>query len=822
MVHPFLWNTLLSPLHLHGTVYPAFRTQYENLASGFDNSRYLTHSVSLLNSPMFSHNMRFFREMDLAQCCGLGLLVVSLVMILVNSVRNVRHLTVWIGSTAFALIAIQELAAASLVAAIIASLNGQAWYARVCKRDYLVTTRNVLWSRGGRAVTVLGLTALAFFGGTGRLRNSDLVGQTGVGLDFSLLEMIRGLQDQLQKDESFDDRPFNTTGRQGDVLIWIGQKVFADSRLGLYYGPNDETNLLTQQLQLRLRFLGMPPLKRPESPGSSSATAPVAEGAKSTVKPFEWKEIFDKYKVTHIVPDLAGNQPDYGIMYLAFYDPTWRPTNFGGASLIMYRTDLKDPELQTYLKSRKVDFAKLTYKTEEPAVAVRDVWVKPPSFYQQYFWAERKQSPLEIQEARHLIRFARDLIQNSQMSGQNVNQSLELGTSLALLGIRRAQTGLAIDPNCTDGYVAMGVAYAILNGTESPSQQSPEGYAPTIRYYQAVAAFNQALIADPTNQVSHEQLRLLYLGPHFLQARALEYQLTMQKTPPSQIPRAEVHLAIRPDLALRETNALYRLLKNERRLPPELVATRDGLKHEIDMFEETLKPVRERLAFAAADSAQARTQKVRQAVEMRCFLLALDLMEKDPDGDTSPDYSMVRPELQLEAGLVEQAHQSLSEFANETGNPQYLRLVRPIAISRTTNADYHAASEVLEKTAIQLDKMTLVQLLETLTFKPGPSSDTSKTRPWPLTTIQMGFAKFYPIPDHVGRLWLDNGLLQLEAGKLADAAESFRNSLSYNPNATYAVLVARYLYYLTGERIRMNSELNEIQPEFMPEPAPQG
>ena len=74
-------------------------------------------------------------------------------------------------------------------------------------------------------------------GGHPRMGAAD-VRRTGVGFHSSLQASIAGLTQELA--ESYDDRPFNFVPKQGDVLIWVGKKVFVDSRLALYAGEGDK------------------------------------------------------------------------------------------------------------------------------------------------------------------------------------------------------------------------------------------------------------------------------------------------------------------------------------------------------------------------------------------------------------------------------------------------------------------------------------------------------------------------------------------------------------------------------------------------------
>src|SRR5262249_8793619 len=226
----------------------------------------------------------FWRQLDIAALAALAVLLAAAVVFVLNWSRpDWGHLAVYAGFVLMAVACLHELAAAALVACVLATLNGQAWYAAACRQSYSTERRDVLLSQGGRALTVFILAAIAFFGGTGRMRDSTGgSARTGYGLDRSLEMQLDGLRQQLSGDGRFDHRPFNTHLTQGDMLLWVGQKVFADSRVGVYFASDDADNLLAQHLKTRDALNGG---NRRE--GGGEASPAVAE------------KTFARYKITH-------------------------------------------------------------------------------------------------------------------------------------------------------------------------------------------------------------------------------------------------------------------------------------------------------------------------------------------------------------------------------------------------------------------------------------------------------------------------------------------------------------------------------------------
>ncbi|MFM7162779.1 MAG: hypothetical protein ACKO3P_20710, partial [Planctomycetaceae bacterium] len=290
LVHPWHVHSLTSVNLVYGSEYPAVREFASQVYVNPDNPRqvYLPQSTYF---PVWYGAL--FENFDLreasARARGAGLLVILAAISLVA--LNFRRV-VWgevlalLGMLVAAALAMREFPAAALVAGIVAALMGQRWYAANCRQEYGTGKLELAWSRGGRAVTVVALAALAFFGGTGRLREPSAA-QPGFGLDNNLASMVGDLQARLvglptpeataapteatdgepgatgsaaaqataaappagvpatpEVRRSFDDRPFNFALEHGDVLIWLGQKPFADTRFALYHHRDLEQNLL--------------------------------------------------------------------------------------------------------------------------------------------------------------------------------------------------------------------------------------------------------------------------------------------------------------------------------------------------------------------------------------------------------------------------------------------------------------------------------------------------------------------------------------------------------------------------------------------------
>src|SRR5262249_2398357 len=127
----------------------------------------------------------------------------------------------------------------------------------------------------------------------------------------------------------------------------------------------------------------------------------------------------------------------------------------------------------------------------------------PPSFYQNYFWTRRRESPADIRIALHLAGLT---------SFSGLPQDLqEARLAMTYLTIRRAQAGLEKDPDDGNGNLALGQAYNFLSQIESVA--AINGSRPPrsgMRYLQTVAAFNQVLVGEPDNRDAHAALLRIY------------------------------------------------------------------------------------------------------------------------------------------------------------------------------------------------------------------------------------------------------------------------------------------------------------------------
>lgn len=795
VIHPMTFRSLLGAAHVYGSVYPAFRDYIVKAGGG---------KVPSGQSLYFSlFDGAFWEDLNLAGWSALAVLAAALVLFLANFSRIAwSQLAIWLGATLLALVCVYELPFAAVVSAVAAALNGQDWYAVNCRQTYSVATRELLFSRGGRAVTVLVLAGIGFFGGTGRLRDPAQP-RTGFGLDRTVASNITDMRRWLVgvdsglpgstgeaagEPRSFDDRPFNFNLGLGDYLIWIGQKPFVDTRLPLYHDPDEAQNLLDLHTKLRAA-LRKPPVEEREEASQPGRLRPARRAAeRSSSRRRFWQEQFDKYKLTHVVLRLSAGAgrarvDDYASLgeMLGSENDDWVLTDLGATCAVLYRQDLADPRLAKYLAEHAFDVKKLAFAREAQLFAPRIEWVRPPSFYEKYFWSKKREIPLEIQQAMHFAGLA--ALPDTPIGDlPALPPSLaESRVALAYLAIREAQLGLQLEPNSVMGYLVLGQAYDTLRAYETLEARNPaRNPFSGVRYLQSITALNQALVADAENQGAHLQLANMYqqAGRIDLEYRHLQALLTLWQSAP-------------------ETD-FSQLLSIQRRV--------DELKKSIESVREDLEQI--------SQSRGSLLDRVSYLVQQRgCLLMALELLDREAEARTGNlPAEQLRIFLQIESGRVQEAYENAERFAvpaQRSGLPNWHDAV---AIANLPNANYARAAELWGMAAEEASKNLLTSLVQGLAPHPVGSS-------WPLSTTQVAADYFFRRPDIIAESRLNTALLYLDQGQLTLAQGALEGVILANPETVHRPLVAYYLRELTGkeEPIEPFPPSQSIPMEFAPE-----
>lgn len=763
LVNPYGWKSLAAPWMTYAVEYPAFRN--------YITEAYLESTPRQLSGPGISYfpmmTEAFWMQIDVAGVAALGLIVVTAATFILNRARiDWGQWAVYIGFVLMALACLHELPVAALVCCVLAALNGQAWYKAECRQSYSIEKGEILLSQGGRALTVLALAGIAFFAGTGRLRDSATVpARTGYGLDRNLELQLDDLREQLAGDASFDHRPFNTLMTQGDQMIWVGERVFVDSRVGLYYSEDDAEDILAQHLRTRdaLRY-------RP----SSDPTKPPADPLRAA-----WTRTFNRYNVTHVAMRLVNPQ-DFELFFDLVRDGEyWEWTNLGAVSAVFYRNrGVTDPGFKEFVAAHKIDFEKQAYADEdvdkEPGLGnTRDRSIRPKTFYQKYFWSGRRETSREIREAENLV-----LLMTSGALPPAVSQAR---LAMAFLAVRKAQAGLSKDPDNVNGYLVLGRAYDFLAKVEaSASINGSHSARQGLRYLQCVAAFNQVLVGDPGNIGAHGALMQIY-------SEANRLDLAVR-----HIEGFEKALAARPD----ENSAALTNIRKQL----------EDLRERLDAVDEAIV----KLTVREKDPLKI----VGAYLDRGCVLRALRELELSGPALTGVLMAeQLRIHLLLEAGRVDDAYEAAGRFAGPAEQAQLPNWHDVVALANLPFADYKGASDHWRVAADDAERDSLNELLTSLALH-----DTRNV--WPLGTTKAAFDVLYQRPALIASLRMNAALIYVEEGLNKRAARFFRDVLATNPETIHRSLAVYYLRHLSGgkEDLDLYPPSERVHELFAPEP----
>ncbi|MCA9098666.1 MAG: hypothetical protein KDA36_09775, partial [Planctomycetaceae bacterium] len=379
----------------------------------------------------------------------------------------------FLGFAVLMVLSAHELAVASLVFCVLATLNGQNWYENRFSLEYTTETKFLLLSRGGRAVTVMGLFAISLFVAVGGIRAPG-GSRLGIGLSPELAGHVASYENLLGT--THGDRGFDFNPVQGDLMIWAGKKPFIDQRLELYVGEVEE-DLIDLHFKTRDTF-------------RVTKQSTIESRRKGL-------DTLEKYQISFAIPRLTGFNPDYQTMAGLLSDPNWAMQRLGASTAVFYRFDPKDEELVSFLKETQQIFTEEAFRKEADAIPPRVDWPTPPSVYEKYLWGRSEDLSAESLEAQHLMQLAA-LIPTPN-------------PSMAYLAIRRGQQALSKNPNDVLANIVLGEAYTYLGSFDTLNSGSRGGsMIEQLRYMQAVAAYHHALISDPKQVEVHYALYKLY------------------------------------------------------------------------------------------------------------------------------------------------------------------------------------------------------------------------------------------------------------------------------------------------------------------------
>lgn len=724
LINPFGWQSLLSPLSLYGIEYPALR-QFAAGAPDWQNYP--------LASPTFWSNL------DAFSIAGLLLMAATVISFGLNWSRlDFGEVCLFLGMGGFTIVGSHELAVASVVCCVLATWNGQSWYRSSVRQTYSVAMGELLFSRGGRAVTVIGLFSLAYLATSGRLTGTG-VGRAGVGFSPALQSTIEGLEQDLEG--SFDDRPFNCDPRQGDVLAFLDYKVFADSRMALYCGT--EPNLIQLQAEVA-QALGQ---RRPDLPNSG--------------RPEVWTKTLDEYEITHVAVPMQLNLSQAGLYFDLLKSPQWQLTRLGSVASVFYRSNIDGTEGQAFLDEHRINFLEDAFRKpiKKKDLAYRVDWARPRSVYQKYLTVPRRTLSNALRRAVHY-----DLhLEATSQGGMFLDNAML--AAMSHLVIRNANEALSEDPNDAIAFLLLGNAYRYLGQVEgqftSRGANAPQRER---RVIEAICSYRQAVTVNPQYHQAYRKLIELY------DANGNKLDLTLEAI----------------EDYLRCVSKRDDLLDAEIEVQERLSLHRTNLENRV---EDTKAQV------AAAQAKQADVLTLaRMAYRGGCANYALDLLDGEPNFlALNPDAQLMQAQLLLEAGRAEDASLALGKLEGIADRYPNLDWRWPYALTYLANGRYNSAIVHLSEKAEEAKEREITGILQSMPLVSSPTR-------WPLQQTNKVMTSLYLWPVQRAQSDLNVALSYIESGEVDLAEETLRRTIEENPNTPMRSITLFYLTQLTDEK----------------------
>ena len=677
LINPFHLNSLLTPLTTYTIEYPAMQSQRgldsTSAPISFDGR---VDYYSILNPTA----MKLF---DHSQIAGLAILLMAFVVLLMaRTVKDLGFLMVLVFMCSLVLLKAHELPAAAVAAAVVAGVSAQDWYRRSFSMKYTTESRELLFSRGGRAATVLGLAAIGFCVVASRLPGAMPL---GFGFDKETQTTIDSFSEQI-KSLNPEARILHTRIEQGDMLIWNGRKSFIDSRVVPFGrpgdpdsigGPDDPKSVFSKHVNI-LRMLMLPPAE----PSKTSDPKEKEQIEMSKRVRFEAaNEAVHEFKITHAITRLAPpGRADYTSMAMLASSSGWFVVSIGPSAAILERRTPSTPV--DYLRSKSPQFAKMAFQTAGLAPPGLRQFATQPTFYEKHVYGSRPSTNINKRLAGHYLYL---------IGGQPESfEQILSGLSNATLSIRHLNLSLAESPDDAEAFEMLGRCYLRLGVMEQMlGNQQSGGRLKQLRYFQTVMAFRQGLVINPESlncwdglQSAYQQLNRLDLA-----SEALEQWLQLaEANPPATGLMYEEILTQR---YVQQRDFRDKLREMDTRFE-EAIAQQQPLEAEADGGQaaktaDEASDAREVVMQAAIANSGGLPRKALQILQEKS-----DLVRLDPLG------SLLIGRLMLEAGDLEEAHRALAELKNAAqARPEVFAQSEwqlPIAISELAIGDYGAAS----------------------------------------------------------------------------------------------------------------------------------
>ena len=727
LVNPFPTASLLSPLSLYTREYPAFQVHKDlkpqTVQAAYDNRVDFYSLINVDAIRLFDHtHVAGVLLMVLALgvlCISMGseqttaargamwssflrgflrLLTVPGAILSGRPFREAGFLFALIGVFLLCLLAAHELPAAALVAAVAAGISAQEWYRRNFSMTYSVDATELLFSRGGRAATVLAMAALAFAVVTSRLPGAAPL---GFGFDPETKVTVDTLSQQIMKLDS-DARVFHTRLEHGDLMIWNGRRSFVDSRVLPFSSASNP--ILELHAKVRDSVLH-PPAEPPKTSDPKVKEKFESDQQKSLV---DARRLLEEYRVSHVMVRLAPpGLPDYlSVRTLASQGEFLLVSLEASAAVLQKFPPQTSPEV---VASKIPNYVEIAFRKAEPAPPALRILSGPKGFYDRWIYRTRPTMSAARRMAMHYLELAARDPQNPAEAMNSI--------ALVTLGIRQLNLTLQETPEDVGAWLSLGFAYQQLGTLEE--LLGGENASPKLRqtrYIQSVCAFRQALRLEPSDIRGWEALL-----SHYQRMQRQDLLLETLEKWLEQVDKLDVPDDARAnfeefrtqrfaqkreleDLLLESDAELDRRIDEQKQANAQAILAEKskaaGKPDEAaNVDEANAEEIREALLSAALANAAGRPRRALNGLQEKSAMLR-----------GVPPAMLLMGQLLLETGELEEAHQLLLGLNQEALKQpdQFAGMAwhLPVAISQLGMGDFSLAAETWANELTFLERQT--------------------------------------------------------------------------------------------------------------------
>jgi tetratricopeptide (TPR) repeat protein len=453
----------------------------------------------------------------------------------------------------------------------------------------------------------------------------------------------------------------------------------------------------------------------------------------------------------------------------------WVPVSLGGSVALFVRSDIEGTAWTEYRDQNRIDFAKTAFRTPRALPDQPEYPVEPPRWYYDPLWQTRAAIPESLALASHYLTLSQNLCY-AVVQGRRIVIDRPAAVAFDLLAIRTIRDAMAKGPNIDNplGYWLLAQAYQELlriemglTGAERPVDVH------RMRYWQLVAALNQAFTADPKLEFAHRIMADLAFN---------NYQW---------------------DIALKHYQAVAEAVgeSNENLLP---------LYERMAILEHRVTEARERVEAELSAGRSEPLRLARLAVQAGCPLLAIEQLADVPTyTQINRDRQITLSRTYIDVGQAEDAFRAIDVLTNNRNVMAPGQWEEILGTVRLTQGWYEEARSLWQQ-AMEIQArasvngylngtMQLVGLGEPMSFFEQAAQSAARQ----------------PAQDAFGHLHY--GMMMMEAGSVDVAAEQMKKVLETEPNVVFRALPAFYLSLLTGEVVDPVRPNDYLLPQFEPD-----